>query len=207
MKIYQKIFVVISATSILAQGSLAAETKSKKEPTVQNQKTGKYDPVTCAFPKDEASLKDLLSPEQFEITKRNGTEAPFKNAYWDNHHPGLYIDVISKEPLFSSKDKFDSGTGWPSFSKPVGKGIVKEKTDSSYGMKRIEVRSARADSHLGHIFDDGPKEAGGLRYCINSASLKFIPLEKMKEEGYEDWLKDFNEKDWAEAKKNPWKGK
>jgi|GEM_PF-2347707 methionine-R-sulfoxide reductase len=209
----KKFLLAATAMTFVSSMSFAADSKSasssaKKETKVQNQKTDKYNPETCAFPKDEAGLKDLLSPEQYEITKRNGTEMPFKNAYWDNHHAGIYVDVISKEPLFSSKDKFDSGTGWPSFSQPIknNKGIVKEKKDTTYGMTRIEVRSARADSHLGHIFDDGPKDKGGLRYCINSASLKFIPLEKMEAEGYEDWVKDFSDKDLAEAQKNPWKG-
>jgi peptide-methionine (R)-S-oxide reductase len=203
----KQIAIALCSISVLSLGAHAAETKAKKETPVQNQKNEKYNPETCAFPKDDASLKSLLSPEQFEITKRNGTEQPFKNAYWDNHHPGLYIDTISKEPLFSSKDKFDSGTGWPSFSKPLKKDLVREKKDKAYGMDRTEVRSTRADSHLGHIFDDGPKDAGGLRYCINSASLKFIPLENLKAEGYEDWLNLFNDKDMAEAKKNPWKSR
>lgn len=164
----------------------------------------KYNPDTCAFPTDDDTLKKLLSPEQYEITKKNGTERPFKNAYWNNHHPGIYIDIISKEPLFSSKDKFDSGSGWPSFSKPIKKSVVKEKKDLSHFMVRNEVRSSRSDAHLGHVFDDGPSPEG-LRYCLNSASLKFVPLEKMKTEGYEEWLSLFDEKDWEMARKNPWK--
>jgi peptide-methionine (R)-S-oxide reductase len=163
----------------------------------------KYNPETCAFPQDDKELKGLLSPEQYEITKKNGTEMPFRNAYWDNHHPGIYVDVISREPLFSSKEKFDSGTGWPSFSEPLKKAAVVEKKDISHGMVRKEVRSARADSHLGHIFDDGPGK-DGLRYCINSGSLTFIPLEKMKEEGYEDWIGHFSDKEMAEARKSPY---
>ncbi len=186
-----------------------AENKDKSKTVKQSKEVAvkeKYNPETCAFPKDDQALKGLLSPEQYAITKQNGTEAPFSNAYWNNHHPGIYVDVISKEPLFSSKDKFDSGTGWPSFSKPLKKAAVVEKKDMSYGMVRKEVRSSRADSHLGHVFDDGPGEEG-LRYCINSGSLKFIPLESMQSEGYEDWLTLFNEKDWALAKENPWTGK
>nr|WP_291515408.1 peptide-methionine (R)-S-oxide reductase MsrB [Bdellovibrio sp. ArHS] len=192
--------------AVLLSLSMSGPGWAKKEIVAKEKsvKTDKYNPETCAFPQDDAELKKLLSPEQYEITKRNATEAPFRNAYWNNHHPGIYVDVISKEPLFSSKDKFDSGTGWPSFSKPLNKSTVKEKKDFSHGMIRTEVRSMRADSHLGHIFDDGPGEEG-LRYCINSGSLKFIPLEKMKEEGYEDWLAGFDEKDWAEAKRQPYK--
>lgn len=185
---------------------IAANTYGKeipaKGPTTMSQKE-KYNPETCAFPKNDEALKKLLSPEQYEITKKNGTEAPFKNAYWNNHHPGIYIDVISKEPLFSSKDKFESGSGWPSFTKPLKKSTVVEKKDTSHGMTRIELRSSRADSHLGHVFDDGPGPQG-LRYCINSSSLKFIPLEKMQMEGYEDWLSLFDEKDWAVARQKPW---
>jgi peptide-methionine (R)-S-oxide reductase len=125
-----------------------------------------------------------LSPEQYEVTQRNGTERPFKNAYWDNQEPGLYVDVVSGEPLFTSMDKFDSGCGWPSFTKPIEVENVVEKRDISHGMIRTEIRSRAADSHLGHVFPDGPPEAGGLRYCINSASLRFIPLDQLESAGY-----------------------
>ena len=132
---------------------------------------------------DAAELKKKLTPEQFAVTQHSATEPPFHNEYWDNHAPGIYVDVVSGEPLFSSLDKFDSGCGWPSFSKPLdGKEIV-EHSDRSYGMDRTEVRSKVADSHLGHVFDDGPGPTH-LRYCINSASLRFIPLDKMEAEGY-----------------------
>jgi peptide-methionine (R)-S-oxide reductase len=125
-----------------------------------------------------------LSPEQYQVTQRNGTERPFKNAYWDNKEPGLYVDVVSGEPLFTSMDKFDSGCGWPSFTKPIEAENVLEKRDTSHGMTRTEVRSSAADSHLGHVFPDGPRETGGLRYCINSASLRFIPVDQLESEGY-----------------------
>ena len=125
-----------------------------------------------------------LTPEEYQVTQQNGTEAPFENAFWDHDEPGLYVDIVSGEPLFSSLDKFDSSCGWPSFTKPVEPEHVDEKVDSSYGMRRTEVRSVHGDSHLGHVFDDGPREAGGLRYCINSASLRFIPLDELESEGY-----------------------
>jgi peptide-methionine (R)-S-oxide reductase len=125
-----------------------------------------------------------LTPEQRRVTQENGTERPFANAYWASKEAGLYVDVVSGEPLFASTDKFESGTGWPSFTKPVEPAHVIEHTDSSHGMTRTEVRSANGDSHLGHIFPDGPPEAGGLRYCINSAALRFVPLADLESEGY-----------------------
>lgn len=125
-----------------------------------------------------------LSPEQYRVTQRDGTERPFENEYWDNKEPGIYVDVVSGEPLFASTDKFESHSGWPSFTKPIDPENVVENHDTSHGMKRIEVRSMHGDSHLGHVFDDGPQDAGGLRYCINSASLRFIPLDELESEGY-----------------------
>ena len=125
-----------------------------------------------------------LSPDQYQVTQKNGTERPFTGEYWDNHEPGIYVDVVSGEPLFASVDKFESGSGWPSFTKPIEPANVLEKRDFSHLMLRTEVRSAHGDSHLGHVFNDGPREAGGLRYCINSASMRFIHLYDLDAEGY-----------------------
>jgi methionine-R-sulfoxide reductase len=125
-----------------------------------------------------------LSPEQYHVTQESGTEPAFQNAYWDSKEPGIYVDVVSGEPLFASVDKFDSGTGWPSFTKPIEPANVVQLGDSSFGMFGIEVRSAHGDSHLGHVFDDGPKDAGGLRYCMNSAAFRFIPRDDLEREGY-----------------------
>jgi len=136
--------------------------------------------------KDE--LKNKLTEIQYKVTQENGTEPPFNNEYFDHFEEGIYVDIISLKPLFISADKFDSGCGWPAFSKPITRDLIKEKVDKSFGMIRTEVRSENSDSHLGHVFCDGPEELGGLRYCINSASLKFIPKDKMIEEGYEDYL-------------------
>jgi len=136
-----------------------------------------------------------LSPEQYRVTQRDGTERPFENAYWDNKQPGIYVDVVSGEPLFTSLDKFDSGCGWPSFTRPVETENVVEQQDSSHGMTRTEVRSTHGDSHLGHVFHDGPPEAGGLRFCINSAALRFVPLNELESEGYGSYRKLFQSKE------------
>lgn len=130
--------------------------------------------LKCGLPEDENELKKLLTPEQYRIMVENGTERPFHNAYWDHHEQGIYVDAISGTPLFSSEDKFDSGSGWPSFTKPISSDVALELADHTHGMIRVEVRSKSSNSHLGHVFDDGPAPTG-LRYCINSASLKFIP--------------------------------
>jgi peptide-methionine (R)-S-oxide reductase len=132
-----------------------------------------------------------LTPEQFRVTQNSGTEPAFHNQFWNSHEPGLYVDIVSGEPLFSSLDKFDSGCGWPSFTRPVESENVIENTDTSYGMRRTEVRSSHGDSHLGHVFPDGPRDAGGLRYCINSASLRFVPLDELEAQGYGEYRKLF----------------
>jgi methionine-R-sulfoxide reductase len=140
---------------------------------------------------DADELKGRLTPEQFHVTQKEGTERPFQNAYNDNKREGLYVDVVSGEPLFSSRDKFDSGTGWPSFTRPVSREAVTEHKDRRLFMTRVEVRSKLADSHLGHVFDDGP-EPTGLRYCMNSAAMRFVPVEELGAQGYAEYLPLFN---------------
>ena len=144
------------------------------------------------FTKNADAIRDL-SPEQYRVTQRNGTEVPGTGEYLYNNEPGIYVDIVSGEPLFASSDKFDSGCGWPSFTKPIEAANVNEVTDSSHGMIRTEVRSVHADSHLGHVFPDGPKDRGGLRYCINSASLRFVAREDMEAEGYGAYLNQVEE--------------
>ena len=141
--------------------------------------------------KEKEELKKVLTEEEYYVTQENGTERPFTNEYWDFNGEGIYVDITTGEPLFTSKDKFHSSCGWPAFSKPIDRNIIKEKVDKSHGMIRTEVRSRLGDSHLGHVFCEGPEDLGGLRYCINSASLKFIPKEELKEKGYEEYLELF----------------
>jgi peptide-methionine (R)-S-oxide reductase len=148
--------------------------------------------VSDNYRKDPEAVS-RLTPEQYRVTQKNATEPAFRNEFWDNKQPGIYVDVVSGEPLFASTDKYDSRSGWPSFTVPIDPGNVVEKKDRSLFMTRTEVRSAHGDSHLGHVFADGPAEAGGLRYCINSAALRFIPLEDLEREGYGEYRKLFDQ--------------
>ena len=141
---------------------------------------------TTVYRKDPAVIAQL-TPDQYAVTQTDATEPAFRNEFWDNHADGIYVDVVSGEPLFSSTDKFDSGSGWPSFTRPIDAANVVRNEDRTFGMVRTEVRSANGDSHLGHLFPDGPRDQGGMRYCINSASLRFIPVDQLESEGYGDF--------------------
>jgi methionine-R-sulfoxide reductase len=163
-----------------------AQKQEEKKVQTTTDLSSSVAPAATTKPTDK-ELKQKLTPEQYYVTQKCGTEPPFNNAYWNNHTPGIYVDIVTGEPLFTSLDKFDSGSGWPSFTKPIAKEKVLEKSDRTVGMDRTEVRGAKSDAHLGHVFDDGPGP-NGLRYCVNSAALRFIPVEKLKEEGYGQFL-------------------
>lgn len=150
--------------------------------------------VSHDYRKTEEALS-RLTEDQFRVTQQGGTEPAFGNEYWDNHRPGIYVDVVSGQPLFSSTDKYDSGTGWPSFTRPIVPDAVRDETDDSHGMVRTEARSTGADSHLGHIFQDGPREAGGVRYCMNSAALRFVPADDLEAQGYGEYRSLFEPAD------------
>lgn len=184
--------LLLGLTLCLCLSGACQQAQAKRPPTPASPTGVSMSPTQQFTKPTDTELKERLSPLQFEVTQRDATEPPFRNAYWDNHAAGLYVDIASGEPLFSSRDKFDSGTGWPSFSRPIEAGRVVEKRDMSHGMVRVEVRSVVGDSHLGHVFTDGPAPTG-MRYCINSAALRFIPVEQLAQQGYEAYLAQFND--------------
>ena len=181
---------LIGAAAILLGGCSRAESQTTAAEPQKNISMFTNSAMDKFQKPPTAELKQKLTPLQYEVTQNAATEPPFRNVYWNNKKPGIYVDIVSGEPLFSSLDKFDSGCGWPSFTKPLAGSSVTEHSDDTHGMQRTEVRSKAADSHLGHVFDDGPGPSH-LRYCINSASLRFIPLEDMEKAGYGAYLGPF----------------
>jgi len=176
MKLSKPLAILLGASALIAGTALMTKT-SQADNDMKNKTQSQ-----------EQHSTEHLDDMQKYVTVHDGTEPPFKNKYWDNHDPGIYVDVVTGEPLFSSTDKFDSGSGWPSFTKPITDHNIQTKADHSMGMNRTEVRSSQGDFHLGHLFDDGPHEFGGQRYCINSAALRFVPVADMEKEGYAEYL-------------------
>ena len=187
MKVSLALPLALLVLTFGAQNALWGQNATQAPPTASEPTTSKGWNVTNYHRPSDAELKQKLTPEQYQVTQHEGTERPFQNRYWDNHEAGIYVDVVSGEPLFSSLDKYDSGTGWPSFTKPLEPANIHTREDHHLLSSRTEVRSAHADSHLGHVFPDGPKPTG-LRYCMNSASLRFIPVSRLEEEGYGQYL-------------------
>lgn len=177
-----KLMILAAVSGIALVSTAAIATDSNKKDNIIMTKSG------------EKVSTDHLTPLQKKVTMEGGTERAFDNEYWDHKEEGIYVDVINGEPLFSSTDKYNSGTGWPSFTRPIKENMVDEHSDTKFGMKRTEVKSSATDSHLGHVFNDGPAETGGLRYCINSASMRFVPKADLESEGYGEYLKLFEEK-------------
>jgi methionine-R-sulfoxide reductase len=190
--VFAALMTASAAAALLSSSALAQAKPAAATPLAAPRRT-------FAKPPD-AELKKKLTPLQYAVTQHAATETPYRNVYWDNHEPGIYVDIVSGEPLFSSLDKYDSGTGWPSFTRPLDPANIRTKTDRMLGFERTEVRSAHADSHLGHLFDDGPAPAH-LRYCMNSASMRFIPVAQLEAEGYGQYAELFRAKPGAKAAK------